>query len=250
MQRAGAGWAYYLVHVPSLTMPTSRARSTKPAPVKTKRTWLSATSLESLRRCPRCFWLRFNQGIYQPEGIVSRLANRFDGVIKKYFDLYRASGELPPFLAAQVTGSLQDPFKETYFVELDEQFGYMGKLDECLIERDGKATPVDHKTSSADPRQKETLPAYQFQLDSYAYLLEQNGLPTSGRGHLIYYYPDHSRTLHHGVPMVIHIVTLKTDPSRVEPRARDAIRIMQGTQPEPSADCPFCAWYEKVKRVV
>lgn len=62
---------------------------------KDKKIWLSHHGLELLERCPRCFWLQYNKGISQPEGIVSRLANRFDTIIKKYFDLYRPLGELP-----------------------------------------------------------------------------------------------------------------------------------------------------------
>lgn len=49
---------------------------------KDGRIWLSHTGLETLERCPRCFWLQYKKGIRQPEGIVSRLANRFDTVLK------------------------------------------------------------------------------------------------------------------------------------------------------------------------
>lgn len=39
-------------------------------------------SESSLFECLRCFWLQYKKGIRQPEGIVSRLANRFDTVLK------------------------------------------------------------------------------------------------------------------------------------------------------------------------
>lgn len=219
-----------------------------PPKTPAKKIWLSPTAIELQRRCPRCFWLKYRCGIAQPEGIVSRLANRFDGVIKRYFDLYRATGDLPPFLAARAKGKLQNPFKEKYFADVDDRYGFLGKLDELLLEPNRRATPIDHKTSSSDPREKATLPAYQFQLDAYAYLLERNGLRTSGRGHLIYFFPNHGERLHEGFPMVIHVATLPTDPRRVEPAIQAAIATLEGAAPAAGADCPFCRWFEVVNQ--
>jgi len=93
--------------------------------------WLSHTGLENLGRCPRCFWLSYRRGIRQPEGIVSRLANRFDTVLKNYFNMYRP--QLPPMVEGKLEGRLQDPFQEKYFVPIDVRYGFWGKLDECLI---------------------------------------------------------------------------------------------------------------------
>ena len=211
-----------------------------------KKIWLSPTGLGVLDRCPRCFWLQYKKGIRQPEGIVSRLANRFDSVIKKYFDLYRAPGELPPMVDGKVEGKLQYPFIETYFYHHDDNFGFYGKLDECLVTSQRMFTPVDHKTSSSDPREKETLPAYQQQLDAYAWLLEENGKKTTGIGHLIYFYPDHSQKLHEGFKMVIHIQTLKTNPKNTQKRFIKAVEVLKFGMPDPSADCPFCNWYNKI----
>lgn len=200
-----------------------------------------------MRRCARCFWLEKNEGVRQPEGIVSRLANRFDGVIKHYFDLYRGTDELPPMITGQVEGRLQHPFQEKYWYRVDDRYGYYGKLDECLVTSAGQYTPVDHKTASSDPSTRELIPAYQFQLDSYAFLLEQNGCPTTGRGHLIYFFPEHGERLHQGFPMQITVKTLTTNPSAVLPRIRQAIDLLQGPRPDPSPDCPFCQYVDKVK---
>lgn len=214
-----------------------------------KKTWLSHSGMEGLERCPRCFWLQYKKGIYQPEGIVSRLANRFDGVIKQYFDGYRQKGVLPPMIEGKVEGTLQNPFKEIYFLADDKKYGnygLKGKLDECLVQSDGAHTPVDHKTSSSDPRQKDIFPAYRAQLDTYAFLLEANRKPTTGFGHLIFFYPDTSGELHNGFPMVIYIQTLETDPLRAEERMIRAIGVLESAMPDSSPECPFCEWRERV----
>lgn len=217
---------------------------------KSKKIWLSATGIENFKRCPRCFWLQYRQGLRQPEGIVSRLANRFDSVIKRYFDLYRPQGELPPMIAGQVEGTLQYPFKETYFYNYNDDYGLVGKLDECLVTNNGTYTPVDHKTASSDPNERELIPAYQTQLDTYALLLEKNGHPSSGIGHLIYFYPNHGKELHRGFPMQVTVKTLKTNPQSALTELLKAIKILEGKMPRPSEDCPFCNWHRAMRQHV
>ncbi len=231
--------------------PSRRRQTVSPQPLPKapgKKTWLSATAIETSKRCPRCFWLQVNLKIYQPEGIVSRLANRFDGVIKRYFDLYRGTPDLPPLVAGQIHGHLESPFQEKYFVTINEKYGFLGKLDECLIGPDGKYSPVDHKTASSDPKQRELIPAYQFQLDSYAFLLDHNGKPSSGQGYLIYFYPAEGKELHAGFPMEVTVKTLTTDPARVRPAVDRAIDILEHPLPVPAPDCPFCRYVETVKK--
>lgn len=233
---------------PAKAKTSKRKSSPTPLPRQPgKKIWFSATLIETLNRCPRCFWLQVNLKIYQPEGIVSRLANRFDGVIKRYFDLYRGSPDLPPLVAGQIEGRLESPFQEKYFVSISDKYGFLGKLDECVIRPDGSYTPVDHKTASSDPRERPLIPAYQFQLDSYAFLLDHNRKPSSGVGHLIYFYPAEGRELHSGFPMDITVKTLQTNPDRVRPAIDRAISVVEGELPTPSPECPFCQYVETVK---
>jgi hypothetical protein len=217
---------------------------------KSKKIWLSPTGIETSKRCPRCFWLRYKKKLYQPEGIVSRLANRFDGVIKRYFDLYRPLGELPPMIEDKVEGKLQNPFQETYFYHYNNDYGLLGKLDECLVTNKGKYTPIDHKTASADPNTREMIPAYQTQLDTYALLLEKNNRPTTGIGHLIYFFPSDGKNLHRGFPMQITVKTLKTDTKSALTEFLKSIKILEGKMPAASKQCPFCAWHKEMKKYV
>lgn len=214
-----------------------------------KKIWLSHSGIEGMYRCPKCFWLQYNKGLHQPEGIVSRLANRFDIILKRYFDLYRTSGELPPMIDGQVEGKLEYPFQEKYFWNYNEKYGLTGRLDDCLVRRDGTYTPIDHKTASSDPREKDILEAYQHQLNFYAFLLEKNNKSTSGFGHLIYYYPEHGEELHKGVPIHVHVQTLKTNPKQAEREFLKAVEILETGMPKSSRDCPFCSWYEQVRQI-
>lgn len=217
---------------------------------KNGRIWLSHTGLETLERCPRCFWLQYNKKIYQPEGIVSRLANRFDLILKNYFNIYRSIGELPPMVKGKIEGKLQNPFQEKYFVRINDKYGFYGKLDEVLENEFGELIPVDFKTASSDPREKETLPAYQSQIDDYLFLLKQSGKKTAGYGYLIYLFPDHGKNLHEGFPMIIHITKIKGNPSKSAERISKAVSLLEGKIPLPSSDCEFCNWRESLNKEI
>jgi CRISPR/Cas system-associated exonuclease Cas4 (RecB family) len=216
---------------------------------KDGRIWLSHTSIEVLARCPRCFWLQVNKGIRQPEGIVSRLANRFDIVIKNYFDKYRNSGVMPPMVEGKLPGIIQNPFQEKYFARINSKYGFFGKLDECLENEAGELSPVDFKTSSSDPREKEILSAYQSQIDDYIFLIKENGKQTTGEGFLIYFYPDFGEELHNGFPMIVHIEKLKGDPERTKSRIENAIKVLEGSMPASSPECPFCNYRQEIENI-
>lgn len=217
---------------------------------KKKKIWLSATGLELRERCPRCFWLRYRKGVRQPEGIQSRLANRFDTVIKAYFDRYRGGKTLPPLVAGKVEGVLESPFQETYFYHHDDDCGLMGKLDECLVTASHTFTPVDHKTASSDPNERPLIPAYQTQLNVYAFLLRANKKPPSPVGHLIYFYPADAGELHDGFHMEVTVKTLETHPDHAHEKFLSAIETLNGAMPEAADHCPFCSWYGAIKELL
>jgi len=210
--------------------------------------WLSHTALEELHRCPRCFWLSYKEGIRQPEGIQSRLANRFDIILKKYFDSYRVKGKLPSLIDGKIKGKLQNPFRERYYFRFDDDYGFYGKLDECLIDEQGFHIPIDFKTASSDPREKETLSAYQNQIDEYLFLMEENGKKVANFGYLIYFFPQMSIELTNGFPMIVHIVKIERKVKDIKKKIEAAIKILQGPIPQSSPECVFCNWFGKVKK--
>ncbi|MDO8643770.1 MAG: PD-(D/E)XK nuclease family protein [bacterium] len=213
-----------------------------------KQITLSHTGLSIMEQCPRCFWLQYHEKLRQPEGFVSRLASRFDILLKRYFNLFRQNGTLPPFMRG-FEGKLENPFQETYYFELNSRYRFKGKLDDCLIRPDGTHAPIDHKTSSSDPRGKEAHPSYQKQLNAYSWLLEENRKKTAGIGYLIYYYPEETDRFHEGVPMVTEIKTLLTDPEAARRRFLNGVKILEASLPLSGPECPFCQWREKMEEL-
>ncbi len=207
---------------------------------------LSHSGLGILDDCPRCFWLKYKKGITWPEGFASRLPNRFDTILKRHFDQHREAGTLPSILEGKVRGKLQKPFQEKYRLDHDENYQFYGKLDECLILDDGLHVPVDHKTTSSDPRGKDPHPAYQKQLDAYSWLLEANGKKTAGFGLLLFYYPDEVTSMKSGFPFVIEIVQLQTSPAQARKRFLRGVEILEGPIPPPISSCAFCSYTQTV----
>lgn len=214
---------------------------------KNKKTWLSHSGIDILNRCPRCFWLQYRLGIRQPQGIVSRLPSRFDKVLKVYFDQFRAKNELPDFIKKVIKGRLENPFQEVYFYHVNQKYGFYGKLDECLINPEGKYVVVDFKTTSSDPqKRKEIFPAYQHQIDEYNFLLGQHGKPVADYGYLIYFYPGEIKDLKNGAPLKVYFQKIKANSKEVLPRIMKAIKVLEGEMPKPSEDCPYCQWRQEL----
>lgn len=215
-----------------------------------KKIWLSHSGIDILNRCPRCFWLRYKYGIYQPQGIFSRLPIRFDQIFKNYFNDYRILNDLPPILEKVFKGKLQNPFKETYFYSINQKYGFYGKLDECLIDTDGKHVVVDFKTTSSDPRKRtDVFPSYKNQVEEYTFLLEAQQKPVADFAYLIFFYPDFTKELHNHVPLIIDIKKVKVNTRVVLSRLTNAIKVLQGDMPESSSDCSYCQWNKDLKDV-
>jgi len=213
---------------------------------KDGRIWLSHSGISVLNRCPRCFWLQYRKKIRQPEGIKSRLANRFDEILKSYFNIFRERNILPPMVSAELEGKLESPFQEKYFVRINEKYGFWGKLDECLVNTDKKHIPVDFKTASSDPRSREILDVYKDQINAYLFLISQSNKKTGNCGYLMYVYPKDGEKLHEGFPMVIYLKKIEGDPKKAKKKIEKAIEVLEKEMPKPSPTCDFCTWFKTI----
>ena len=117
-----------------------------------------------------------------------------------------------------------------------------------MVLPEGNHAVIDFKTSSSDPRNRdEIFPDYQRQLDEYTFLLKAKRKSIAENGYLIYFYPGDIQNLDQGVPMIIHIEKIKTNPQSVLHRLAEAIEVLEGKMPQPSDDCPYCQWHSELK---
>lgn len=210
---------------------------------------VSPSSLNILSECPRCFWLSINQKLNRPSGPFPSLPRGLDNLIKKYFDSYRAKGNLPPEIEGKVKGCLIEDQglldewrnwrKGLRFEDDNLNILLCGALDECLV--DGKLyIPVDYKTRGYDLKE-DTTQFYQSQLDCYTLLLEENGYKTPSFAYLVFYIPK-VVTKNGIVNFNVEVVELKTDKNRAKDILKEAAGVLSGPIPPSHSECDFCSW--------
>ncbi|MGB9612608.1 MAG: PD-(D/E)XK nuclease family protein [Candidatus Margulisiibacteriota bacterium] len=213
---------------------------------------LSPTSgLALFLECPRCFWLRYNEGVHRPEAVFPSLPGGMDRIIKSYFDSFRKIGKLPPELEEKVVGKLMpnqellDEWRNwrkglTYD---DQPLGatLTGALDDCLVD-ENYYIPVDFKTRGSAPKEGDSEEYYQTQLDTYVFLLQKNGYQTKEFAYLVYYYPE-GIVENHLIKFKVEVVRVETDSQRCYRIFQDAVNCLKGPIPKAHTDCNYCAWF-------
>lgn len=210
---------------------------------------LSASTLRLYQDCPRCFWLQLNKGIDRPRGPFPSLPSGMDAVLKRYFDIHRANGSLPPLLDGKLRGTLAKGELSLGFTDQAIGARLWGRLDDCLRLPDGRHAPLDHKTRASKPDDVSyTEKYYQLQMNVYSLLLERAGLPISKTAYVIYYYPLDG-PLHEGFPFGVAIHEVATNPESAYDVFKAAHTLLGGPLPEPALSCEFCRWLKTAPRV-
>lgn len=206
---------------------------------------VSASALNLMVACPRCFWNHYRRGIRRPEGPRSTVPNGLDRLIKGCCLRSQERGELPPFLRGKVSGRLATLPGQLTHPDPMTGLTVVGRLDACLDEN-GIYRPLDHKTRGFPPQNLEVHPANQLQMDCYAMLLEGCGYPSDKRAVLAVYWPLDERfdpDVRVLIPFKVEVIHLKTDPSRVTPLLEYAAAILSMARPpDPGPECEFCRW--------
>jgi len=209
------------------------------------------TGLNLFLECPRCFWLRFNEGVHRPEVIFPSLPGGMDRIIKDYFDSFRVKGELPPELKGKVEGKLIEDQalldewrnwrKGLIYEDPQLEATLAGALDDCLVDQ-GHYIPVDYKTRGSAPKEGNSEEYYQVQLDAYTFLLQKNGYATREFAYLVYYFPEAFQS-DHLVKFKTEVVRVETDSQRCYKIFQDAVNCLRGPIPKAHTECSYCAWF-------
>ncbi len=172
-----------------------------------------------------------------------------DLVIKKYFDNFR--GFLPPEIDRKVEGKLIPDLElmnrwrnwRTGLEYADKKLDAVlfGALDECLIDEDGYYIPLDYKTKGSAPKEGDSEKYYQTQLDTYAFLLNENGYKTKNFAYLVYYFPKEVKE-NGVVNFEVTPIKVMTDLKRAKKTFEDSVLLLQGPIPTRHSLCEYCLW--------
>ncbi len=220
-----------------------------------RRLTLSNSRLGLCTECPRCFWLDLNAGIKRPDTIFPSLPGGLDTQFKRYFDHFRARGNLPPEVNGKLPGRLlpevevinrwRDWRRGIRYVPAWAEVELMGALDECLVDETGFYYPLDYKTRGYAPK-ADTHEYYQDQMNLYTLLLEGNGHKTKRLAYLLYYHPLEVRE--HGlIQFEISVQEVPTDPAAAESLVKDAVALLNGPAPPSPSSCGFCSWRSAIR---
>ena len=215
---------------------------------------ISPSGVSSLLECPRCLWLQINEDKKRPRGIYPSLPDGMDNVFKKYFDEYRARGEMPPEIDGKVAGRLFDDarllhqWREFNFgrggirTEIPEyDMTVAGAIDDLVIAPDGAFVPFDFKTRGY-PLKEDTHEHYRTQLDLYALLFERNGHEPADYGYLLFFWPRA-----YGMGMAnfkTELIKMDISPSRGMSVLKKVHDIVTGPKPERHERCEYCLYRE------
>ncbi len=219
---------------------------------------LSPSKLNLFLDCPRCFWLDVVKNIKRPTTFFPSLPSGMDKILKKHFDNFMRLGELPPELESKEElrdcslFSDEEKLKEWRNNRIglqyeDKETGTIlrGAIDNILV-KGNKLIVLDYKTRGF-PLKKDTHKHYELQMDLYNFLLRENDFKTENFAYLLFYYPNHVNSTGE-IIFDTKLIKIRTNPKRGKKVFEKAIKVLNSSvMPQPSPNCEFCKWADKIK---
>lgn len=160
---------------------------------------VSRSKIELFMQCPRCFWLDVRLKITRPSGPPFNINKAIDELFKKEFDTHRAAGTPHPIMVDNQVSAV--PYKHESLDEWRHNFTgvttlheatnlhVFGAIDDVWVNDDGELIVVDYKATSKDKEvdiNSEWQISYKRQMETYQWLLRQNGFTVSDTGYFVY----------------------------------------------------------------
>lgn len=225
---------------------------------------ISRSRLENLYKCKLCGYLEIKHDI-KPPSIPFTLNIAVDGLLKRDFDKFRKTGEVPPVL--EKLGKKFVPFNHpdleiwrdtrSGVERTDSESGIKmyGAVDDLWVNEEGEIVIVDYKaTAKASPvRSLGTASyhnSYRRQLDMYAWLVEGQGLKVASSAYLFYVTARKEADQFLGrLEFDPALIEHKIDQSWISGFLKQTGTVLDGPMPEPSHDCAHCQYREKAMSI-
>ncbi|MES2014432.1 MAG: PD-(D/E)XK nuclease family protein [Patescibacteria group bacterium] len=160
---------------------------------------LSRSKIDLFMQCPRCFYIDNKLGTARPPGFPFNLNSAVDKLLKKEFDIHRKNKVPHPMMTEygidavpfqhEKLDTWRENFKGVDFFHAPTGFTVSGAVDDLWVNPKGELHVVDYKATSKD--EEVTLDAdwqigYKRQMETYQWLLRQNGFTVSDTGYFVY----------------------------------------------------------------
>ncbi len=176
-----------------------RERSQPYAPGQNAPYKVSRSKIELYMQCPRCFWLDARHKITRPNTPPFNINKTIDELYKKEFDVHRAAGTAHPIMlknkvkakpfAHEKLDEWRYNFKGVSTLHGPTNLHVFGAIDDVWVNEAGELIVVDYKATSKDKPvsiDSDWQISYKRQLETYQWLLRQNGFKVSDTGYFVY----------------------------------------------------------------
>jgi hypothetical protein len=214
---------------------------------------LSPSGLYGYTECKSCFWVDNN---YKKQPSLPWLLNSaMDSILKHRYDKYRASDSFPPEVVKDLKAKNIKPFKDltklnkwrenmSSLIVVDEEAGYLlrGKIDDVMMEADGRLVPADYKSSGNAPSEDKQK-YYRDQLAAYGLMFSRHGHEVSDRAYLLHYFPVDKTDPSIEVKFDGHVDEVKIDLAAIEQKLADMVKLLNGLYPGHNDECENCSYH-------
>ena len=218
---------------------------------------LSPSGLHGYNECQSCFWV---DNHYKRAPMLPLLLNSaMDSILKERYDKYRKKDTFPPETVELLKEKIK-PFKNLDQLEewrekksslqvIDEKTGYIlqGKIDDVLVESDGRLVPADYKSSGNAPREDKQK-YYRDQLAAYGFMFHKHGHKVSDRAYLLHYFVKNKKSPSLNVKFDAHVDLVKLDLKKIEKKLADMVKLLNGKYPGHNPECDKCSFYEERRK--
>lgn len=213
---------------------------------------LSPSGLYGYTECQSCFWV---DNHFRKAPMLPLLLNSaMDSILKSRYDRYRADDTFPPEMLELEKLGIK-PFKDleqlnnwrenkTALQIVDEKVGFVlsGKIDDVLVEADGRLIPADYKSSGNAPAEDKQK-YYADQLAAYGLMFSKAGHQVSDRAYLLHYFVKDKSDGALEVKFDSHLDLVKVDLKAIEQKLTDMVTLLNMPFPGYNVSCDKCAYY-------
>lgn len=219
---------------------------------------LSRSKIDLFVQCPRCFYLDRKLGVSQPPGYPFSLNTAVDTLLKKEFDIHRASGTAHPLMKTYGIDAIplrhekidewRDSLRRGIVVPIDNtNVVVTGGVDDIWVKPSGEFIIVDYKATSKSGTvsiDEEWHEGYKRQMEIYQWLFKKDGFRVHEVGYFVYCNGLTDRKAFDGkLEFDIKILPYKGNTSWVEKTVKDAIACLNKRSiPSSGPDCDFCQY--------
>lgn len=226
---------------------------------------ISRSKIDLFIECPRCFYLDRRLGVGRPPGFPFNLNSAVDALLKKEFDIHRASGNPHPLMKAYKIKAIpfahedldiwRENFKGVRFTHAPTNLTITGAVDDLWINDKGEIHIVDYKSTSKTTEvnlDADWQIGYKRQMEVYQWLMRRNGFTVSDIGYFVYCNGKTDKEAFDAkLEFDIKVIPYTGDDSWIEEKLFEIQRcLVSGDIPESGDDCDYCTYLSSAQDVI